>query len=84
MCDIHLPEKWRTEEVYTALNGTINGKKVKITGAFIANLADNIREMSEDDVEWGIEDTVILIKESYKGFYSSQVEKEKQSMGFKL
>ena len=84
VCNIHLPEKWRTEEVYTALNGTINGKKVKITGAFIANLADNIREMSEDDTEWGIEDTISLIKESYKGFYSSQVEKEKQSMGFKV
>jgi hypothetical protein len=25
-----------------------------------------------------------LIKESYKGFYSSQVEKEKQTMGFQV
>jgi hypothetical protein len=50
--------------------------------AFIANLADNIKEMSEDDENWSVEDTVSLIKESYKGFYSSQVEKEKGSMGF--
>ena len=77
-----MPEKWQTEEVYSALNGKINGKKVNITGAFIANLADNIREMSEDDENWSIEDTVSLINESYKGFYSSQVEKEKQTMGF--
>jgi hypothetical protein len=84
VCNIHLPEKWRVDEVYKALTGTINGKKVNITGAFIANLADNIKEMSEDDSEWSIEDTVSLIKESYKGFYSSQVEKEKQTMGFQV
>lgn len=84
VCNIHLPEKWRIDEVYKALSGTINGKKVNITGAFIANLADNIKEMSEDDSDWGIEDTVSLIKESYKGFYSSQVEKDKQTMGFQV
>jgi hypothetical protein len=84
VCNIHLPEEWRLQEVYDALTGTINGKKVNITGAFIANLADNIKEMSEDDEEWTITDTVSLITESYKGFYSSQVEKEKQTMGFKV
>jgi SpoVK/Ycf46/Vps4 family AAA+-type ATPase len=84
VCNIHLPEKWKLQEVYDALTGKINGKKVNITGAFIANLADNIKEMSEDDAEWNIEDTVSLIKESYKGFYSSQVEKEKQTMGFQV
>jgi len=83
VCEIHLDEKWRLKEVYDVLNGTIGGKKANITGAFIANLADNIREMSEDEEEWGLEDTISLIKESYKGFYSSQVEKEKNSMGFK-
>ena len=82
VCDIHLPEQWRVKEVYDVLTGNINGKKAKITGAFIANLADNIREMSEDEEDWELEDTVSLIKESYKGFYSSQVEKEKTSMGF--
>lgn len=82
VCDIHLPEKWRVSEVYEALTGRINGKKVNITGAFIANLADNIVEMSEDDPEWSVEDTVSLITESYKGFYSSQVEKNKDSIGF--
>lgn len=82
VCQIHLPKKWQQQEVYDCLTGTVNGKKVNITGAFIANLADNIREMSEDDSKWTIKDTVSLITESYKGFYSSQVEKEKKSMGF--
>jgi hypothetical protein len=82
VCNIHLPEKWRIEEVYAALKGKVGGKKANITGAFIANLADNIKEMSEDDEDWSIDDTVSLIKESYKGFYSSQVEKEKGTMGF--
>jgi len=45
-------------------------------------LADNIIEMSEEDDEWTIEDTISLIKESYKGFYMSQVDKEKTKMGF--
>jgi hypothetical protein len=82
VCNIHLPEKWRVEEVYAALKGNVGGKKANITGAFIANLADNIKEMSEDDEDWSIDDTVSLIKESYKGFYSSQVEKDKGTMGF--
>ena len=84
VCKIHLPENCQVKEVYDALTDKINGKKVNITGAFIANLADNIKEMSEDDVDWTITDTVSLIKESYKGFYSSQVEKENNSMGFKV
>jgi len=82
VCCIHLPERWRLKEVYDVLKGRINGVDINITGAFIANLADNIKEMSEDDENWGIEDTINLIKESYKGFYSSQVEKEKSTMGF--
>jgi len=84
VCNIHLPEQWRVQEVYDALNSTIDGKKVNVTGAFIANLADNIKEMSEDDEEWTVTDTVSLITESYKGFYSSQVEKQKTTMGFKV
>jgi hypothetical protein len=82
VCKIHLPEKWHVNEVYEALTGHVAGKKARITGAFIANLADNIREMSEDDEEWNVEDTVSLITESYKGFYSSQVEKSKSGIGF--
>jgi DNA polymerase III delta prime subunit len=84
VCEIHLPEKWRVQEVYDALTGKINEKKANITGAFIANLAENIIEMSEDDPKWSIEDTVSLIKESYRGFYASQVEKEKTSSGFQI
>jgi SpoVK/Ycf46/Vps4 family AAA+-type ATPase len=82
VCDIHLEDKWKVEEVYAALNENIGGKKPKITGAFIANLADNIVEMSEDEPNWTLEDTISLIKESYKGFYMSQVEKDKSSLGF--
>jgi hypothetical protein len=84
VCNIHLPEKWKIAEVYEALNTKINGKKVNITGAFIANLAENIKEMSEDDNSWSVEDTISLISESYKGFYSSQVEKNKNTIGFKI
>ena len=83
VCEIHLPAKWQIKEIYEALSNKINGRKANITGAFIANLADNIKEMSEDDPEWTVDDTVSLIKESYKGFYLSQVEKEKETMGFK-
>lgn len=82
VCNIHLDEKWRIQEVYDTLTGTVAGKKAKVTGAFIANLAENLREMSEGDDEWTIADTVKLIEESYKGFYSSQVEKEKSTLGF--
>jgi hypothetical protein len=84
VCKIHLPEKYHVEAVYNALNGHVNGKKANITGAFIANLADNVKEMSEDDENWSIEDTVSLITESYKGFYMSQVDKNKNNIGFKI
>ena len=83
VCKIHLPEKYQIQEVYDALDGTIGGKKAKITGAFIANLADNIREMSEDDINWTLEDAISLIKESYKGFYMSQMDKN-TGIGFKV
>ncbi len=83
VCQIHLPVKYHIKEVYAALNDRINGKKADITGAFIANLADNIKEMSEDDPNWSLEDTISLITESYKGFYSSQ-NLVGNSMGFKI
>jgi hypothetical protein len=84
VCKIHLPEKWQLEEVYDTLKGRVGGVKANITGAFIANLADNLKEMSQDDPEWGIEETLSLITDSYKGFYSSQVSKEKSGLTFKL
>lgn len=84
VCDIHLPELWRKQEVYDALTDKIDGEKAKITGAFIANLANNLKEMSEDDENWGLSDTLSLIKESYKGFYKSQIAQEKQTVGFDL
>jgi hypothetical protein len=83
VCQIHLPKEYQIQEVYNVLTGTINGKKVNVTGAFIANLADNIKEMSEDEQDWSLDDTLSLIKESYKGFYMSQVEKE-NGLGFKF
>ncbi len=79
VCDIHLPVEYHTQEIYDVLTGSIDGKKANITGAFIANLAENIREMAEDDENWSIEDTKSLIKESYKGFYSSQTNPRKSS-----
>jgi hypothetical protein len=82
VCEIHLPEEFRIPKVYDALNGRIDGKKVNITGAFIANLAENIKEMSEDDENWSIEDTITLIDESYRGFYMSQVDKNTNKIGF--
>ena len=83
VCKIHLPEIYCIPEVYEALDGSIGGKKAKITGAFIANLADNIKEMSEDSDNWTLEDTISLIKESYKGFYMSQMDKN-TGIGFKV
>ena len=83
VCKIHLPEKYQIKEVYSALEGSIGGKKAKITGAFIANLSDNIKEMSADDEGWTLEDTISLIKESYKGFYMSQMDKN-SGIGFKV
>ena len=38
--------------------------------------------MTEDENDWEIEDTITLIKESYKGFYSSQVESNSKQLGF--
>jgi hypothetical protein len=84
VCKIHLPEKWQLEEVYNTLKGRVGGVKANITGAFIANLADNLKEMSQDDPEWGLEETLSLISDSYKGFYSSQVSKEKSNLTFKV
>jgi len=85
VCEIHLDEEWRIPEVYEKLTGNINGSKVKMTGAFIANLAKNIREMAldyeEEDDDWTLADTLTLIESSYKGFYSSQTRK-KSSLGF--
>ena len=72
VCKIHLPLKFQIPEVYAALKSKISGRQANITGAFIANLADNIIEMSEDDVNWSTQDTIDLIVESYKGFYISQ------------
>lgn len=83
VCKLHLDEEWQLKEVYDALKGKDeSGNKIKITGAFIANLADNIREMAMDDSDWDISDTLLLIKETYKGFYSSQIENERGRLGF--
>ena len=83
VCNIHLPKEYQIKEVYDALTGRISGKKANITGAFIANLADNIKEMAEDEGDWTIDDTVSLIEESYRGFYMSQFDKQ-NGIGFKV
>ena len=81
---MYLPKKWRKKEIYETLKGNDNkGVKIKISGAFIANLAENIIEMSKDNKDWSLDDTLLLIKESYAGFYNSQMSKEKK-LGFNI
>lgn len=80
---VHLNDKWRVPEVINLLKGTIDGKKVKVTGAFIANLSNNIHDMSEENDDWTVEDTLALIKDSYRGFYNSQITEETNKIGFK-
>jgi len=81
--DMHLPKKWRIDRVYTALIGKDrNGRKINVTGAFVANLAENIVEMSTDEKSWSVDDTVTLIEDSYAGFYNSQMSKSKP-LGFR-
>jgi len=83
VCKIHLPEEYCIKEVFDALSDRIAGKQAKITGAFIANLAENIKEMATDSENWTIDDTIDLIKESYKGFYMTQAD-NRSNIGFKL
>lgn len=82
VCNVHLPVEFQVQEIYDTLINNIDGKKAKITGAFIANLAENVIEMCEDDEEWSVADTVKFILSSYKGFYASQNAVEKSSLGF--
>ena len=84
VCNIHLQPQWKCQEVYDVLTSNINGRKANITGAFISNLAENLKEMSEDNEEWNMDDTLALIRQSYLGFYSSQTEREKSSVGFNV
>lgn len=83
VCNLFIPKKWLVKEFFDVIKGKINGKKANITGSFIANLADNIKEMSEDNKDWGIKDTISLLTESYLGFYQSQINVEKERVGFK-
>lgn len=80
---MYLPEECQIPEIYNALKGRdANGKQIKVTGAFIANLAENLIEMKEDEPDWGLQDTICLIKESYAGFYNSQVNKKTNGIKF--
>ena len=80
---MYLPVEYQVPEIYKALKGNdASGKPIKLTGAFIANLAENIIEMKEDEPDWSIQDTICLIKETYAGFYNSQVNK-KEGIRFK-
>lgn len=88
ICKIHFRPEWLVDEVMALMTGNIDNKPVKLTGAFIANLADNLNEMmvdfEEDDEEWTVEHTLKMIKSSYKGFYTSQTNRDNKSVGFKL
>ena len=85
---IHFGPDLLVEEVLNLLTGSIDGKPVKLTGAFIANLSDNIKEMmldyEEDEQPWTPDDTLKMIKSSYKGFYTSQIGREDNRLGFKM
>ena len=80
----------KSREIYESImDEEMMGDMDEGMGGQVGDLMDEINAeeaggMTEDDEDWSIDDTISLIKESYKGFYSSQVEKEKQSMGFKL
>jgi hypothetical protein len=83
VCNLHLNSKWQIKEVYDALRGNDElGKKINVTGAFISNLSHNINSMSQSDENWTLEDTLSLIKQSYKGFYGSQLSLDKKRLGF--
>lgn len=84
VCEVHLPKEYQVKEVYNVLTGTLGGRKAKITGAFISNLAENIREMADGNDDWNLDETIDLITESYKGFYMSQIDKVKNSTGFNI
>lgn len=88
ICELHLAERWQVQEVYDKLTGKVEGKDVKVTGAFIANLSNNINEMAldaeeEGEDDWTLEDTLNLIESLYKGFYQSQTKSE-TSLGFQF
>ena len=81
--DLHFPKKLLFPELYEVLTGNDKqGMPVKVTGAFISNLAENVVEMTKDDPKWSEEDTLFLIRESYAGFYSSQLSRQRR-VGFK-
>ena len=79
VCKLVLPKKFQVDEVYSVLSS--NSKK--ITGAFLANLGENLKEFSTLDKKWTLEDTKALIETSYKGFYSSQIN-TKNKLGFHI
>jgi len=53
----------------------------KVTGAYIVNLIKQTKIMSEMNPEFGIDDLMKYLNRNYKGFYKSQIEKER-SFGF--
>jgi len=81
VCKVHLPKSFHSEEIFNIMTQNVGGKKTKLTGAFIANFAENLIDMSEGNTKWTIKDTKVLFEESYKGFYSSQTENN-EKMGF--
>jgi SpoVK/Ycf46/Vps4 family AAA+-type ATPase len=88
ICKIHFKPEWLVDEVMALMTGSIDNKPIKLTGAFISNLSDNLSEMmvdfEEDGEEWTVEHTLKMIKSSYKGFYTSQTNRDNRSVGFKV
>ncbi len=81
---LYFPKKWVKPEVISALTGNDkDNRPMKVTGAFISNLAKNLSELCEDTPNWSLDDTLELIKNSYSGFYLSQINNDNKSIGFK-
>lgn len=81
----YFPERWQWSGVYKYMKeyDEETGKERYITGAFIANLVENLIEMEYDE-EWNEDSIIEFIDQNYKGFYSAikKRDKEKEIKGF--
>lgn len=82
VCRAYLPERWACDEIIGAFKGKVDNREMKITGAFIANFAEILMDMVDYTPDIDEASVIQMIRDSYKGFYSSQVEVEKQTVGF--
>lgn len=76
--DNYFPEKWRFPKVYEYMKSKDEetNKSKYITGAFISNLVENLKEM-EYDGKWDEESLIEFIDQNYKGFYRAIKSRDK-------